>query len=215
MKYMKNLVNNAGILAKSSMNVAQSSINALSYANKYLLCQPTFEPFTVDDIEMIVGPTDDNKTDIITIVESCSKSEQLAKHIADKLITYYKKDDPDQQIIWSCDTSRTNYIIRKPIDNNQQVLQWIQDKNGVCLREQVVKPILKNIDEIIIQHIQDTNDKIQSSTKTRSFQVRDTLRLQTRYGIISNDITNGLIENEIIKQMAPPLFLSTKNCISK
>lgn len=200
------MVDNAGTIVNKSMNVAQSSINALTYANKYFTDTPALEP--VDDIEFIVPTNRTGSHNIIDISLSCDKSDKLAKYISDKLVDYYKKDNPTLQAIWTGDTSRMNYIVRKAQDIDGDKLCWTKDKNGEHIRKIVVGPILLSIDELLNGFIKGKTKQMNENIDDIDF-VRQIIRELSIAGNLSRDISNKSIENEIIKTIAPPLFLDT------
>jgi hypothetical protein len=72
------------------------------------------------------------------------------------IVKCYKKEDPSQQSIWNSDVTRKNYLLRELINTKPE---WIPDKKGIKTIEIIINPILKIIEELIKDFLnqKDTN----------------------------------------------------------
>lgn len=225
-KYFKLLVKDAGNVIQSSMRVAQTSVSALTYANINFTTTPPLR----EHIDSIIPTLMDNSAELLELIMVYETPNKITKQLADHLINYYKKNDPTLQPIWSCDTTRSNYIVRnvvsveikeelptkigtkkvKIIDNQEikeEKLEWSKDKNGTKLRKMVITPLLKHIEDTLIEYTGVLNGEMQQLDDVN--EMRTIMKKQGIIGNVMMEISNGSIENEIVKLMAPPLFLDT------
>lgn len=70
----------------------------------------------------------------------------LDRFLGNIIIKCYKKNNPDEQSIWTTDTSRTNYVIRQLVNNK---LSWFRDINAIQTNKIIIEPILKILKECI------------------------------------------------------------------
>jgi hypothetical protein len=68
----------------------------------------------------------------------------LIRNIITTILSIIKKENPNEQSIYNCDSSRLNYVIKESIEN------WKEDKSGVNLNKLIIDPIMNTI-EILIQ----------------------------------------------------------------
>jgi len=233
-KYLKSLVNNAGNIVQSSMNVAHESISALKYAEKCFNNAPLFK---FNNIEPIICTTD-NGEDLLNLIFIYENPNKIAKIITNRIVDYYKKVDPTLQTIWSCDTARLHYIVRSeavkeikedgPIkimtnskankkiigETDNKKLVWSYDKNGTKLRLVIIKPLFEYIDFILDDYMKGQNEELEKNimklSNSEVSQINNNLMI---VGNVRMRISDGSMENEIVKLMAPPLFLDTKMSI--
>src|SRR5690606_6874440 len=110
--------------------------------------------------------------------------KRLHHYIADLIVRYYKKKDPSQQSFWNCDSSRLNYIIMSQINNKKK--NWIQDKKGVMITEEIIKSFLDLIMEEITHYFSHPIKKKLSTT--------DLIEKNSTLNRIVKDIEDGHLE---------------------
>lgn len=79
---------------------------------------------------------------------SITNNGRMIKYVSDILVTFYKKDDPALQALWSTDTSRFTFMIRCVVDDSKECA-WLIDKLGEKIKNKMIKPLLKYIEELI------------------------------------------------------------------
>jgi hypothetical protein len=132
---LKNVIDCTGGIVKTSMS-------AINYAIKNYNNAPEIKMITNGDV---INENDNDEkfgSDIIYYF----RHKTLAQFVGDYIIKIYKKDDAKTQSIWSTDTSRLTYIIRKAIKNNPQ---WMVDKKGTNITIYIIDPIIEYMLECI------------------------------------------------------------------
>jgi len=99
------------------------------------------------------GPTDfakltyEDNSDLASQLTKYYNMNRLPKFLGMFIIRYYKKDNPNDQSLWSTDQSRVNYTVKELPKNGKSL--WKRDQNGEKIKERVIKPLLKHITEYI------------------------------------------------------------------
>lgn len=135
--------------------------------------------------------------------------DKLDKYIGDLLITYYKKDNPETQSIWSSDTDRLNYFIREFLKERENKSQWTLDKKGIKMTKYIIKPLL---DYIMIINNNYINEKNKEILELSDEQDDNLIRLgnMQKLASINTLIKNNKLSNGINKYIAPHFYLDKK-----
>ncbi len=188
---LKDFVYGAGNLLKKSM----SSIN---FANThYKEALPLTKHATgLEGLKINEGQS------IYSILIYYSELNQLHKLIGDFIITIYKKDNPNEQSMWSTDVKRLNYIIRSLCASIESDIlandsyMWQVDKNGIKITEYIIFPIINEIKNIINREIEyNTLDNV----NIKYNKVKELLALYN----VSTQICDPILPVEINKYIAP------------
>jgi hypothetical protein len=137
--FYQNLVIQAG-------TILQSSVSSLTYAMKTYTDAPALK--SLEDYS-IIHPDLTNKNFAKQLIFYYNK-KKLANYLGDFIIKEYKTDIPSEQSLWNSDATRINNIIRKMLHEDNT---WAIDKEGVDTREIIIDPMLKYINDIIIETI--------------------------------------------------------------
>ena len=136
------------------------------------------------------------------------RHNQFDKFIGDFIISYYKKDKPEEQSIWNSDVARLTYVIKELMGNNKSY--WHHDYKGIKTKEYIVDPFLLYIKDLI-------NTYLFSFKNLMLDKNIDKIELSQNANALCNlnfDMEKGLISENIIKYIAP-YFSMDKNLLSK
>jgi len=181
-------------LSQSANNVALQSMSALKFLTK------NYKPDELIpyDPDLLQGDTDDD--DFIGILVLKQRQKQLHKFIGDAIITYYQKENPKDQSLWSSDISRLNYIISEVYDGKQR---WVIDKNALRIRDIIIRPTLKKLDATLISYATKKDKRNMNAEETATL-------LRRRYWCIEihKHIESREIENTIMTYITPQFYLN-------
>src|SRR5690606_8578791 len=95
------------------------------------------------------------------------RANRLANYITLKIVQHYRNDDPTKQSIWNTDASRYIYAVMEDITNQNdgENKKWVVDKKGKRTIELMVEPLLKHINQMLIDRNIQLNNKVQRYTQ--------------------------------------------------
>lgn len=199
--YLKSLCKGASTLVSDTMNTVNFIMNNLTTA-------PAIDKNV--DYKKILYDNNKEKIDIIEELVHHYRHKSLTKYIGDMIVKCYKKDDPKKQSIWNSDIARKNYLLREIINKNPE---WITDKKGVKTKEIIIEPIIKLIDSLIKDFLQQ-NDK----NKDGSFNML-LVNKKMEFGIELNKILFSIehdnLQNDINSYIAKFFYFNKKDFIEK
>ena len=138
----------------------------------------------------------------VEVVIMYGDDKKLDRFIGDFIVKTYKKDDPEEQSMWSSDIARLTYIINESCKNGKT--NWSYDKGGVRLKECIVEPILQYIRKELFNYYQ------KNMMCTETYQLKRQLAINNIIKIIDDDS----LGNNIIKYIAPKFSIG-KNIIKE
>ncbi len=118
--------------------------NSLKYIKNTFYNAPAITEF--DNYPSLITEEDYTMAEILIFHH---RKKTLSSFLANKIISHYKKDDPENQSFWSTDCARLVYIIRENINEN---LMWVVDKGGEKIIAVVIKPILDFVRKEVNKH---------------------------------------------------------------
>ena len=187
-EYYKQLIDNYS-------KMGPKTFNSITYVmNKYENA-PHIKKIEPEKIEYFQNI---NMTKVENMV-SDYRNNRFVTFIINTIISIHKKDNPEDQSIWSTDSSRYNYLIKELLENEGSY--WIVDKKGAKSKDYLVEPILKFIREEIINYNELASEALMDENlpKSRFSIITDT----QKDGIdIIKDIDDGELAAEIIRKMA-------------
>ena len=133
---------------------------------------------------------------------------KLDKFLGDFIVKHYKKDNPQLQALWNSDTDRLNYTIRElyNINNNEKnSVQWIVDRKGLKMTQQIINPLLEYISNLNINYLKYKQRMNEESILNCTDKV---MRNMHTLASINNDIRNNILSKEINKYIAPYFYLN-------
>jgi hypothetical protein len=196
------IINKAQDNTKITAQVIQNvSMSALKYANEKFKDAPVLLPlenFNINDLDF--NNVDDRKQLVDTLMYS-ARQKSLDKLLGDHIVKNYKKANPKQQSFHTTDCSRLNYIVKELFENANK---WEVDKNGIKICSAIIKPLIENCINLLLDHQKDLLDEM----ATGNYKQKESV--QTIINVIMS-IDRGTLENDINKYIAPFFNLSKKN----
>lgn len=184
-EYMKRMLEGAGV-------IANKSLSALNYSNVYYKDAPKLLP-----MEKPASVLNQNKDDDEFIERLIYKhgNKTLVRFIGTHIVYYYRKTNPVDQSMWTSDVVRLNYIIK-------EASKWVVDKKGVKVCENIIKPILLSIRDLLIAY---ENRWFEFVSKNPD-NIEACLKANMRRGVASKireDIDQDRLTDDINRYIAP------------
>ena len=195
-EYYKKLIDNYS-------KMGPRTFNSITYVmNKYENAPhiKKIEPEKIECFQNINMKTVEN-------IVSDYRNNRLVTFIINTITSIHKKDNPENQSIWSTDSSRYNYLIKELLENEGSY--WIVDKKGTKSKDYLIEPILKFIRKEIIKYNELASEALMDESLPKSrFSI---ITYTQQYGIeIIKDIDDGELSAEIIRKMAKHFYHKTK-----
>ncbi len=130
-----------------ALDITDKTISAIKYANKHFTNAPELIP--INNFNMLnydLTDDDDKKLLIETLLYHYRKNS-VHKLFGDHIVSIYKKDNIDEQSMYTTDTSRLNYIIR--ISKDEKPVKWYTDKNGVIISDVIIEKLINHYVELL------------------------------------------------------------------
>jgi len=148
---------------------------------------------------------EDDKIDLTQDLLYFYKKNILDKYLGDIIIKYYKKENPEEQSLWSTDSARLNYIVKELIASKRS--QWSEDLKGIKIKKYIVEPLLNYIKEYINDQIDILHEQIAEAKRDQCINI--TVK-QVTLGEIREKILNGTLKDEVIKYITPSFRFNTE-----
>jgi hypothetical protein len=176
------------------------SVSYFNFVNCNFTNAPILMPIENSEVFLLNGR---EKKDLPTILIFHYKNETLYKYIGDLIVLSYKKKLSFDQAIWATDVARFNYVVRTCVN---EMVRWIEDKNGELVKQTIINPVLKYAREILQMYFDENADKLEKGQIGRD-RAYVTNMLDNCYKFI-NDIESGTITTGIIKYITPIFHLN-------
>lgn len=141
---------------------------------------------------------EEDNNELLDMLITAYQEDNLVEFIGNAIVSYYKTENPNNQSLWNSDTERLTYFIRKNFN-------WSIDKKGIKTGNLIVHPALSYFNEKLKEYV--------ISDVSRNLSVDQVLADHKRRRIchkIMLDIEHGTLLTQILKFMAPRLFLDKK-----
>lgn len=199
--YLKSLCTGATKLVSETMNTVNFIINNFTIA-------PPIDKNI--DYKQILYDNNKEKIDVIEDIVHHYKHKSLIKYIGDMIVKCYKKEDPSQQSIWNSDVSRKNYLLRELINKKPE---WVPDKKGIKTIEIIINPILKIIEELIIEFLNQSDKNKDGSIN--KYVLEKKLNLGIDLNQILFSIEHKTLHNDINSYIAQFFYFNKIEFINK
>jgi hypothetical protein len=203
--FLQNTTRDTGSFAKDSMST-------IKYIMTHFKTAPVLQ--TIDNTKLLeyVGDDITNMNELINNIIYNHRHKILDRYIGDIIIKIYKKDDPNEQSIWSSDVQRFNYIIRQLIGKK---INWCPDKKGIALIDMIIGPLLDYIKKKLQEYIQENNMNDKTIKGISKSMIETILNNMMTANLIIVDIDNKVLEENILKYVTPHFQLLNKNIKEK
>jgi len=194
-KYLKTLVNSAGLIIKTS-------VSTLNYITTNYKDAPILK--ALNDYSAIEYEENNDEFNLMDTLILHHDNGTLDRYIGDFIIKTYKKEDPTQQSIWNSDSARLTYVIREIINKNPE---WKTDKKGVSTKKYIIDPLLKYINKIVGEYICDNADLSPYSCEPR-WKLKIQIDKLNSAAKIRYNINNKFLVADVLKYIAPHFYLN-------
>jgi len=205
-KYLKSLVNNAGLLAKQSNVIAKQnsdlaikSMSALTYIIKTYPNAPALELVPDSKYEEMSAPN----CDLATTIVHYYKKKRLHKYLGDYVVEFYKKEPPGENSVWTSDVVRETFIYRQMVGDE---LDWVVDKVAKKIGKKIIDPMLEYI-KIKLKIYNEIENKLSKNMKLSVGEMGVHVKNNTDGMDIILSIENNTLKDQILKYIAPFFYL--------
>ena len=185
-------------------NIANKSMNALTYVMTYY---PNAPPLQKIQDSSILCLGNENYT-VPEVVLHYYKKNMLSQHIADKILSKYKKDNPKEQSVWNSDVARHTYVMKQEDKINKKTKGWTRDKKGVSVSSYIIEPLLSKTKIELLDHIKELNEELDNAKDKTTKRCQTIIKNVPMFHDIIKMIDNESLSNEIIKHISPKLQLT-------
>lgn len=137
-----------------NQNVIKTAVSGLTYARKYYPNAPELKKLDKYDFG--------DNAHLIELLLFYARNGKISNYIGDFLIKFYKKNDPNDQSLWSTDISRLTFIVRQILRKKND---WRYDKKGIKVCNTIINPLLDNIKVILRHYVDEINVKVSGKQK--------------------------------------------------
>jgi hypothetical protein len=184
-------------LLESSMEITKS---ALKYANLHYKNAPGLEPITNFNILNYDISDEKQKKELLNIILYNYRQKTITQLFGDHIISIYKKDIPNEQSIYSTDSSRLNYIIK-----SNQKNKWKVDKRGITVCKSLMDELLLKYCSYMSKYRDELLLEMSSDPKNISSFNGEKIKNIINF---NNDIENKILHKNINKYIAPNFNMS-------
>jgi len=193
--YYKNLIKTAGVGvgAKITTNVQSLIVSKHEDAPALEYAKPNLLKFNSKDAH-------ENSLFLVNRY----KDNTFTMFVGRCIVAACKKEDPDEQSIWSTDANRLTMFIKKMMDDESK---WISDKKGVQTTKYLISPILQKIKEMLIDYNKHLYSQI-SKLSQHEVDYYNDIMIHCRE--LVHFIEHEKLADEILRYMAPRLTYEIK-----
>lgn len=205
---------------KINISSLKIGMSALKLAQTHYSCADILYKIPNENRDKIINKDKQWKNyDLHKNLVKCHHKNKLYSRIGDCIVNEYKKQDKIKQSFWNTDTSRLTFIVMEQIkqekDNKQidiknnykidNTKKWIIDKNGIKIRERIVKPIIDKINEIINDYYVSIDKNMWNDIDKDIDSMSEIINKSINELSKANKLLNSLdeLENKIMKYIAP------------
>ena len=144
-------------IAKTTAKTTETAVNGLTYAKEHYSNAPELKKLDLDSCDELC-----ENDRLIERLLFYSDKGKIADYLGDFIIKFYKKNDPNDQSLWTTDLSRLTFIVRQIL---KKKADWKYDKKGIKVCKIIINPLLENIKSILKKYINDIDDEITGKNK--------------------------------------------------
>ena len=203
-------------LAKSSnettqitANVSGKSMSALNCLTRYFANGPVLqhkEKEIIKSIEYVGTDKHSPEEFMINKYEHNKLHEWIGNIILD---TQTDTDNLEKQAMWVTDSARYSYIVRQCVEGISKN-EWFTDKSGVKVKELIIDPVTKTIDNMMNKHLQVLSGNVMELYNATEEERNIVTEKQMLTCAIKKDIKDGTLSNDILKCITPKLNYDQK-----
>ena len=203
-------------LAKSSnettqitANASGKSMSAINCLTRYFANGPVLQHKEKEIIKSIEYVGTDKHTPEEFMI---NKYENFRLHewIGDIILgTQTDNSNLEKQAMWVTDSARYSYIVRQCVEGISKN-EWFTDKSGVKVKELIIDPVTKTIDNMMNKHLQVLSGNAIDLYNATEEERNIITEKQMLTCAIKKDIKDGTLSNNILKYITPKLNYDQK-----
>ena len=199
-EYYKNLLNQTG-------NMLKGSVSTLTYVMNNYKDAPVLEPIKGERLNEL----ENDKIKLARLLIEKFKHNTLKSYIGDFIIKLHKTQNPNDQSLWNTDSNRLTFLVKEYLLDKTS--KWMIDKDGRKTLECLIVPLLDESKKLLQEYFD--KECIVLPNKTMD-EYEYLIYEQNAISDLITNIDNGVIANDILKYISPPLnFKSIVKYIKK
>lgn len=187
----------------------QKIVNVFNYVSSNYTNTPTIKRLELQDIDNLLEDKNSKHTIEELLVYYQSKCV-LDEFLGDIIKTAYKKEDPEEQQFWTSNIQKLTFIVRQLLNKKDKV--WLQDRNGTCLVNHIIDPILKVIKKSLQLYVESVDKGKYNCSKTID-EFEKFMKNGVHASDIIVDIDKKILHHKILKYIAPHFQLEQTNLL--
>lgn len=190
-------VRNTAIEPKDSKKdtVVKNMISTVSFIQNNYTNAPVLQVY--DDL---INQISDDTIQLCESILIKHNMKKLHSDLGDIIVGRYKKENPEDQSIWTTDCSRLNYLVRSIVYDKPT---WIKDLNGEHLKKFIIDNILDTI-------INEVGNYMVSSTGRNYNRNLDYTTKNNIWINLQIEINTGVMADRILRHIAPFFVMNVK-----
>jgi hypothetical protein len=196
-------LNNSKTVLNNSQTV-QKSMSTINYVMQNFKDAPPIGLLKGKKLDGFIEYNGNTDRSIQEIIIHYFEKRKLHQLLGDLIVKEYKKENPENQSVWSSDVSRLTFILMQATKNKNN--KWIVDKNGVDLTKLVIQPLVEKVIELLRDFVKECNENIQNIDTLNpeiEYETREMLRNMEKANSVIMNIKLKKISMEILKYIAP------------
>lgn len=182
---------------RTSVKNTEKAMSALKYIRQKIP-PPALPALRKDEIiDAIESERTEKHTPCEFIIHKY-KNNKLNEYLGNMISNIYKGESIEEQQIWVTDSSRFTCVISEIVDKTKA--QWITDTRGIKVKNNVIKPILKIISEMLAKYIHEIS--LVDSYKVPNDKIYVMMDYSGNAASIVYDISQDKLINPIMKVIA-------------
>jgi len=196
--YYKNLIKDAGVGSGAKVKITTNVQSLIVSKHEDAPALEYSEP------NILQFDSDDNHKNALFLINRF-RDNTFARFVGKCIVAAYKKEDPDEQSLWSTDANRLTMFIKKMMaDDNSK---WISDKKGVQTMKYIVDPLLKKIRTMLFNYNEFMYPQLKKML-CHEVEYYNVILLKGRE--LVHHIDEDKVGDEILRYMAPRLTYEIK-----
>jgi hypothetical protein len=190
--------NSHNVVGNNVQNNNQKVINVYQYVNSnYNDAQP-IKMLEKQDVDKLLIVDKNIKHSIEDLLIFNQTKYKLDSFLGEIIINAYKKEDPEEQQIWTSNVIKLTFIVRQILNKTDKT--WLTDKKGVCLTKHIIEPLLKEIKKLLQKYVKalEEHQELKSLEEIEKSQNKGTFAVKIIY-----DINDKSLHKKILRYIAP------------
>lgn len=181
------------------------SLSMMSYAMKHFPNAPEMKLLEGPEAIKLLTYENKGKYSIEDIILFHFSAGTLNKFLGNVLIREFKKKAPEDQSLWSTDTSRLGFILKQIVSGSGSN-RWVADKSGIELTKLIITPLLKKVREMMNEYIATILTDVNNDRKNDIYDPEKSSRVfeqMQEANMLISEIMKSDLDKDILKYISP------------